>query len=231
MTNSAPEEHYRELKAKAQELGISLFGVADLDPVRETFHESIREKAQGMRYGISLGFLLSEAIVEAIVDRPTLVYKQHYKSANYLLDQAALRMTTLVQEKGFQALPIGASQMVDWEKQRGHLSHKVVARQAGLGFFGRSSLLVNPEHGARFRLTTVLTNLALPADNPKQGDCGDCTLCIGACPAGAISLERYDLGRCLAKLKEFAKAPGIGVHICGVCVKACPTKAISQGNA
>lgn len=230
MKNSSAEEHYRALKANAQELGISLFGVADLDPVRETFHESLKGEARDMRYGISLGYLLSEAIVEGIVDRPTLVYKQHYKSANYLLDQAALQMTTTIQEKGFQALPIGASQMVDWEKQRGHLSHKVVARQAGLGFFGRSSLLVNPEHGARFRLTTVLTDLVLPADNPQEGDCGDCTRCIGACPAGAISLERYDLGKCLAKLKEFAKAPGIGVHICGVCVKACPTKTVRQGN-
>jgi len=224
------EEPYRELKASAQELGISLFGVADLDPVRETFHASLKEATRGMRFGISLGYLLSGAIVEGIVDRPTLVYKQHYKSANYLLDQAALRVTTAIQDKGYQALPVGASQMVDWENQRGHLSHKAVARQAGLGFFGRSSLLVNPEHGARFRLVTVLTDLPLPADNPKEGDCGDCTQCIGACPAGAIGLERYDLGRCLAKLKEFAKAPGMGVHICGVCVKACPTRTVTQGN-
>ncbi len=214
--------NYDELKRLAGSLGVTLFGVADLEPIRQTFHESIGEAARELKYGISMGYVLAGGIIEDIEDRPTLVYKQHYKSANYLLDQAALRVATHIQGRGHRALPIGASQVVDWEEQRGHLSHKAVGFQSGLGFIGRSSLLVNPEHGARFRLVTVLTDMPLPTDAPREGTCGDCTRCIGTCPAGAIHLEGYDLPTCLAKLKEFAKAPGIGVHICGVCVKACP---------
>jgi epoxyqueuosine reductase len=218
------ENNYQELKALANGLGIALFGVADLDPIRGTFHESIQEAAKAMRFGVSMGYFLSGAIIEDIRDRPTLVYKQHYKSVNYLLDQAALKVTAQIQSQGHRALPIGASQVVDWEKQKGHLSHKVVGREAGIGFIGRSSLLVNPEHGARFRLVTVLTDLPLRADAPLEATCEDCTRCIAACPAGAIQLEGYDMVKCLACLKEFAKAPGIGVYICGVCVKACPVQ-------
>ncbi len=221
------ESDYNALKGLADTSGMALFGVADLQPIRETFHESLRGAARDMKVGISMGYVLAGGIIEDIEDHPTLVYKQHYKSVNYLLDQAALRVATHIQGRGYRALPIGASQVVDWERQRGHLSHKAVGFQAGLGFIGRSSLLVNPERGARFRLVTVLTDMPLPTDAPRERTCGDCTRCIGACPAGAIHLEGYDLPACLAKLKQFAKAPGIGVHICGVCVKACPVHAES----
>lgn len=225
MDNPLPgESNYQELKALADGLGIALFGVADLDPIRRTFHESIQAAAKTMRYGISMGYILSDAIIADIRDHPTLAYKQHYKSVNYLLDQAALRVTTFIQDKGRHALPVGASQVVDWEQQKGHLSHKVVGCEAGIGFIGRSGLLVSPEFGARFRLVTVLTDLPLRIDIPLQATCGECVRCIAACPAGAVHLEGYEMTKCLACLKEFAKAPGIGVYICGVCVKACPVQ-------
>jgi epoxyqueuosine reductase len=70
----------------------------------------------------------------------------------------------------------------------------------------------------------VLTDLSLEPDKPVEGDCGNCYRCLEVCPAGAITKEGYDRGKCLEKLKEFAKKPGIGQFICGVCVKACKGK-------
>ena len=63
-----------------------------------------------------------------------------------------------------------ASQIVDWEKQTAHLSHKKIGELAGIGFIGRNNLLVNPEIGSRFRLATILTNMPLEPDKKlKEG--------------------------------------------------------------
>ena len=211
----------QELEAAAKNIGISLFGVALLEPAREYFHGSIKESASGLKFGISMGVRLQDSIIDGINGEPTLIYKHHYSTVNHLLDQAALRIAGLIQDKGARAIPVPASQIVDWEKQLGHLSHRVIAYYAGLGWIGRSTLLVNPRSGARARYVTVLTDLHLTADKPAEGSCGECRRCIEACPAGAITKEGYDKAKCLEKLKEFAKKQGIGQFICGVCVKAC----------
>jgi epoxyqueuosine reductase QueG len=218
------EENRKILKELARQEGMSLFGVADLKPIRETFHPSLQDLASGLPYGISLGLCLSNAILDQLQGGPTLIYKHHYKAANYRLDQVALRFVHHIQERGYSALPIPASQMVDWEGQKGHLSHKLIGKFAGLGWIGRSSLLVNPQYGARVRYVTILTEMPLRSDIPLSHDCGKCRSCISLCPAGAISEDGYDMPRCVEKLKEFSSHHGIGVLICGMCVQACPLR-------
>lgn len=124
---------------------------------------------------------------------------------------------------GHEALPIPASQIVDWEMQTAHLSHKMVALRAGIGWIGRNNLLVHPDYGAKIRLATVLTDLPLVESSRIARDCGECRKCIDICPAGALkeSYKDYDKEACLEKLKYFAKAHGIGQYICGLCVKVC----------
>ena len=212
------------LESAAKEKGITLFGIAFLDPVRKYFHPSIVPATAPLQFGISMGFRLSDEIIDGIIDEPTLIYKHHYSTANHFLDQTALQITGLIQKKNHGALAIPASQIVDWKNQLGHLPHKAIAYQAGLGWLGRSNLLVNPQFGAGVRYVTILTNLLLEPDKPIEGNCGDCYKCLEACPAGAITKEGYDRNKCLEKLKKFAKKPGIGQFICGVCVKACPGK-------
>ena len=93
--------------------------------------------------GICLGVRLSSGILDEISAQPTKIYYYHYRAVNTLLDQAALRLTNFIQGKGFEAVPIPASQVVDWEKQSAHLSHRKVGFLAGLGWIGRNNLLVN----------------------------------------------------------------------------------------
>lgn len=170
---------------------------------------------------IVFGYPLSKSVLETIVDRPTLIYKHHYKTVNWILDQTAYHLVRFIEEKGKRAIAIPASQTVDWEKQKGHISHKLLAREAGLGFIGKSGLLINPVFGAHVRYTSILTDLDFEPDEKIEGTCGECRKCIEVCPAQAISEAGVDLSRCLAKLKEFSRIRGIGQYICGVCVKVC----------
>jgi epoxyqueuosine reductase QueG len=112
---------------------------------------------------------------------------------------------------------------VDWEKQLAHVSHKHVARQAGLGWIGRNNLLVSPQFGSRLRLITVLTNMPLKVDEPLPWGCQDCRACLSSCPSQSIKerLEDFDHIGCYQQIKALVKAAGISQNICGLCVKAC----------
>jgi len=170
---------------------------------------------------IVFGFRLSKSVLKTIKDRPTLIYKHHYKTVNWLLDQTAYHLARFVEEQGARAIAIPASQLVDWKQHRGHISHRHLARQAGLGHIGRSGSLVHPVFGAQVRYCSVLTDLEFSPDGRVEANCGTCGKCITACPAQAISENGVDIYRCYEKLEEFSRMRGIGQHICGVCVKAC----------
>jgi len=203
--------------------GISLFGVADIRPFKKDSMCISRQIIDSFDSGISLAARLSDAILDEIEDKPTQLYFHHYRQANFFLDRVAFGLVQFIQELGYNALPIPASQIIDWENQRGHLPHKKVAIEAGLGWMGRNNLLVNPAYGARIRLVTVLTNLPLKHDRPIEGDCGDCRRCLAVCPAGAIKERQEDFEhlRCFEQLRLFRKRDNIAQYICGVCVKAC----------
>ncbi len=217
------EENKSKLRLLSQQWGASLFGVARLEEIpRDQILLPARILDQ-LPLALSIGFHLSDAVIEDIENQPTPLYFHHYQRVNILLDTIGLRITSAIQEMGYQALPVPASQIVDWKNQKGHLSHKRVARLAGLGWIGRNNLLVNNRFGSRIRLVTILTNLPLEIDLPTTKDCGTCRACLSVCPAGAISerVEDFDHLRCYEKLRTFSKTLHFSHHICGVCVRAC----------
>lgn len=217
------EELRRRLRELAWEAGVRLFGVAELEALHRTEPGLFEEVGQGYGRAVSLGLRLPDAVIEEIVDRPTALYFHLYRQANYLLDRTALQMSLELQEAGFAALAVPASQVIGDKPMRGHISHRLIGWAAGLGWRGRNNLLVNPQAGSRFRLVTVLTDAPLPTDSPLEADCGSCRACMAVCPAGAIKEDPadFDLEACYGKLSEFRRLPYIGQHICGVCVKAC----------
>ena len=216
------ENNYNELKEFACNWGADLFGVADISGIKDKFKLSkgILEKIDK---AVSIGVGLSRAILEEIKDHPTKLYFHHYKTVNMFLDQLNIRITKFIQRRGYNAAPIPASQIVDWEKQTGHLSHREVAQLAGLGWIGRNNLLVNKKLGSQLRLATLLTDMPMKTDSPLKESCGECRACIEMCPAGAIGerKEDYSFSKCLEKLKDFRKQRYVDQFICGVCVKAC----------
>jgi epoxyqueuosine reductase QueG len=217
------ENNYLKLKDWVLEQGISLFGVADIRPLKNDFLHLSRQLIDSFESGISMAVRLSDAVLDEVEDRPTQLYFHHYRQANFHLDRIAFRLVNFIQEEGCRALPIPASQIIDWERQKGHLSHKMVAQEAGLGWIGRNNLLVNPTCGARIRLVTVLTDLPLKHDQPVKDGCRECKKCLSVCPAGAIKerQEEFEHLKCFEQLRLFRKRDHIGQYICGVCVKAC----------
>lgn len=213
---------YLSLKKFCLNLGIDLFGVADISKIKKDF--MLSQKILGyFDRAISLGVRLSKSILEEIENAPTKLYFHHYRTVNAFLDQAALKVSVYIQKKGYQVIPIPASQIIDWQNQKAHLSHKKIGYLAGLGWVGRNNLLVNGKLGSQFRLVSVLTDMPLKADKPLKKDCGNCRLCVKICPSGAIKENplKFDHLRCFEKLKEFQRQRLVNQYICGICVKAC----------
>ena len=218
-------KNYTGLKKLATAQGVSLFGVADINAVKNDFQLS-EKLISKLDKAVCLGLRLSQSILDEISSAPTRLYFHHYRTVNASLDQAALKVANFIQNQGFQALPVPASIILDWEKQKAHLSHKKLGVLAGLGWIGRNNLLVNREIGSQFRLATVLTDLPLKIDQPVKEYCGTCHLCVNICPAQAIKENPVDFDhlRCFEKLKEFQKNKLVDQYICGVCVNACKGK-------
>ncbi|HEX9935130.1 MAG TPA: epoxyqueuosine reductase, partial [bacterium] len=105
--------------------GVSLSGTADVRPLHHLFLFSAAE-IDKMDYAVSFGIRLSRSVLNGLVDRPTLLYKWHYQQANQFLDRLAFALTQHLMERKFRALPVPASQIVDWERHRAHLSHRTV---------------------------------------------------------------------------------------------------------
>jgi epoxyqueuosine reductase len=112
------------------------------------------------------------------------------------------------------------------------------AAQAGIGWHGKSTMLIDPALGTWFFLAEVLTTLELAADAPQHDRCGTCERCITACPTGAItSPHRLDARRCISYLTIEHKSsiplelrPLIGGRIfgCDDCLDACPWNRFAQ---
>jgi epoxyqueuosine reductase len=106
------------------------------------------------------------------------------------------------------------------------------AAEAGVGWHGKSTMLINERLGTWFFLAEVLTTLELPPDEPVPDRCGTCERCIKACPTGAITApHRLDARRCISYLTIELKGPiplelraSIGNRIfgCDDCLDACP---------
>jgi epoxyqueuosine reductase QueG len=215
-------KNYLSLKKFCRDLGIDLFGVADIAKIKKDFmfSQSLLEKFDN---AISLGVRLSKSVLEEIENAPTRLYFHHYRTVNTFLDQIALEASNYIQNKGYFSLPIPASQIVDWRNLKAHLSHKQIGYLAGLGWMGRNNLLVNKDLGAQFRLVSILTNMPLKVDGPTKEDCGRCIVCVTICPVQAIKESPLDFDhlKCFEKLKDFQKQRLVDQYICGMCVKVC----------
>jgi epoxyqueuosine reductase QueG len=214
-----------QLRADARGCGIGAFGVCNLEELQEEYPTLLEDTPGGFTKALVFGIPVPEGCLAGITDSPTLAYFHHYRQLNYILDRYAVGAALSIERTGASALAVAASQVTSWHPvPKGHISHRLLAEAAGLGWRGRNNLLVTPEHGSRIRLVSVLTDVPLEVSNsPVEMSCGSCRACVAVCPAGAIreNPEDFDAQACSEKLREFSKIQFIGQRICGVCVKAC----------
>ncbi len=235
-------EYTKRVKSKIIDWGADLVGVVDAEPLNE-LQTNPSDLLHGFTRAVSIAIQLPVSVFDTISDKPTPVYSATYQTANRILDELAFRTSVAFQKEGFRSLPIPASQILNREDWSAAISHKAVARLAGLGWLGKNLLLITPQFGPRVRLVTVLTEAPLIADMPVKNRCGNCLLCRDSCPAKAIKgvntvdyykdrNEALHFSRCVEKLTgEYAKLPGIGASICGLCIKVCPFgRRIKSGN-
>ncbi|HET6410350.1 MAG TPA: tRNA epoxyqueuosine(34) reductase QueG [Chthoniobacteraceae bacterium] len=120
----------------------------------------------------------------------------------------------------------------------GPVLERDVAAAAGIGWHGKSTMLISTELGAWFFLAEILTTLEFDPDKPLPDRCGKCTRCITACPTGAITTpHQLDARRCISYLtieskgsipEEFRPMIGDRIYGCDDCAAACPWNRFAQ---
>jgi epoxyqueuosine reductase len=182
-------------------------------------------------FGICFGIHYDDEIVNQL---PNDV--QWSKMASSLTEKAT-QIYRVVQEQieswGYHHSRIPSTTRIDVLPDPGEeLPQKTLATLAGMGWIGKSTLLINPKFGPRIRLGALLTDIPIETSTPiTQSKCGDCRACVDVCPVHAIKgnlwsqgtprNELFDVSRCYDY--RWSKKETLGRRLeCGICLKACP---------
>jgi len=212
------------LREVAQDHGASAFGVCEVGNLIDRFHPEIRARARSLPYAVSIGIAVPKAVLDTLTIGPNEIYKSTYHAINTHLDNATFYLAQAICRLGRNAIAIPASKIVKRYPMIGHVSHREVAHEAGLGWQGKNNLLVNAEFGSRLRLATVLTDLEMEPDTIDDTGCGNCTVCAEHCPVGAIggSPEEFSFETCRDRVIRYSRENNFGQLICGLCLNQCP---------
>lgn len=193
------------------------------------------------RYAIVVGKRLDDAIIDGIVSGPTMVYYELYNSTNDELNLITSKISRFMEQSSIPCCQIKSTVQEEdipegfGKTLRMNFSHKMAATRAGLGWIGKTDLLISEKFGPRIRLATVLTNYRF--ENPgipiTESQCGKCAVCVEMCPGQAangklwnVSLDRdqfYDAFKCYDACRKLSlERLDKKVSLCGICVSVCP---------
>lgn len=246
------------LRARAAELGLAGFGVCDAAPFDCT-RRDIEAAVDSGRSG-RLTFTYSDPATATDLSlsfpwaRSLLVAAHGYASdagnpgppatgtgriARFAVEDHYAPLRSELEELASLLRSVGHRAEVLVDDNR--LVDRAAAVRAGVGWWGKSTMVLVPGAGPWVLLGSVVTDATLEADTPMKRDCGTCNACIPACPTGAIIAPGVlDARRCLARWaqapgsipEEFRQPMGDRLYGCDDCLDACPPghRALSVGS-
>jgi epoxyqueuosine reductase len=231
-----------ELSRLADELGIDVVGAAPAEPYDETERLIRERRARGLFADMRFTMAQPEVschpetllpgartVVSAALcyyapgpepgpgegRLPRYAWSDRYAELRAKLEELGERLG------GSYRVLVDANQHVDREG----------AARAGVGFYGKNTMLITRKHGSWVVLGTLVTDAVVEPSTPLELDCGSCTLCIEACPTGALDDPGVlDSTRCLSYWtqspdpipEEYREELGAQVYGCDICQDVCP---------
>jgi epoxyqueuosine reductase len=255
IASASADPDYRQLaddiKAWSRELGFQQTGISDIalgehpsrlaDWVARGFHADMEFMADPRRtqpaalipgtvrvISVRMDYWPADTRADEILRDASRAYvsryalgRDYHRVLRKRLQKLADRITAAVGEFGYRAFVDSAPVM-----------EKPLAAQAGLGWMGKHTLILNREAGSYFFLGELFTDLPLPVDAPVTAHCGSCSACIDICPTQAIVAPyQLDARRCISWLtiefegvipEDLRSAMGNRVFGCDDCQLVCP---------
>jgi epoxyqueuosine reductase len=254
------QELTQRIRARARELGFDAVGIAPVGPSAhaDAYARWVAEDRHG-----EMGYLAREDAVARRADPARVVpgvrsavvvarnyYPEHEDPAiaadpsrgvfaryarnddyHEILTPRLIELQNWIDD---ELLPVRGRAYVD----TGPVLERELAQRAGLGWFGRNTMLIRPQQGSYFFLGVILLDVELQYDAPFEREhCGTCTSCLDACPTGALlgrdesGAPRMDARRCISYLTIELKGPiprelrpllGNRIYGCDICNEVCP---------
>ncbi|RAP44846.1 MAG: hypothetical protein BZ135_07375 [Methanosphaera sp. rholeuAM6] len=207
-------------------------GVADFMQNREELVEVYGEDICKYPYAIAIGHKMLEEIIETIPltyndDELAKKYLDEYYDSHKRVSAISQKIVKFIRNAGFDAIELDVSGTAPELNLKVPFSNKASANLAGIGWLGKNNLLTTEEFGPRLSWSTILTNAPLSeyAGKSMESLCGDCTICVNACPGKAIvdlpdPKESYSPQKC-GEFIMGRKEEGRPLA-CGMCLYICP---------
>ena len=246
------------IKAKAAELGFSACGISKAGPLEEDSSRLLKWLAAGNNG--SMGYMANhfekrvnpavlvdgaKSVVSVLMnyyteeaqtdpDAPVISKYALGKDYHYVLKERLFKLLSYIQS---ELTPCQGRAFVD----SAPLLEKTLAREAGLGWIGKHTLLINPRFGSYLFIGELILDLELEYDDPFGNNlCGSCSRCMDSCPTGAIiAPSQLDARRCISYLTIETKedvpdhlAENLSNRLvgCDICQQVCPWNSKAQQN-
>ena len=231
-----------ELDRIAEELGIDVVGAAAAQPYAETERLILERRSRGLFAGMRFTMAQPEVSChpETLLPgaRTVVSAAQCYYAPGPEPKTSEGRLPRYTWADGYSELrekldalgrSLGGSYRVLVDENQ-HVDREGAAR-AGVGFYGKNTMLITRKHGSWVVLGTLITDVEVESGAPLDLDCGSCTLCIEACPTGALDDPGVvDATKCLSYWtqapapipEEYREELGDQVYGCDICQDVCP---------
>lgn len=225
----------------AREAGVEIVGFGD---VREALTDDFRHLPVGVSLGVphpAMTLLRAHRGTPPAASVQRALCDHRDARGQAILESALRRIADLLRRSGYRYFccppEVDPMETPFAALMVRRFSHKAAATCAGLGSVGRHGLLNHPDYGPHVVWATIVTNAPLEVSDPvHQSDCGDCGLCVAACPGGAISGRPWRRGDGMVRLVDVEKCRRVldenerstGRRVCGRCAVACATARLAD---